>query len=155
MRVRNLMVADVVTIPVSATVAEASRILREREVSGAPVVDEAGQPVGVISRTDLAHGWEQAEAQRRRVFYTTEAEEVAAEAPAQEPPGAFSQRPVRDVMMPIIFSVQQHDSVRKAAALMTAEGIHRVVVLDGSRLVGVLSASAIVAAVGRGELIEA
>jgi len=155
MRVKNLIVAEVVTIPAGATAAETARILRERGVSGAPVVDETGQPVGVISRTDLAHGWEQSETQRRRVFYVTGAEELPAAAPAEEPSGAFGQRPVREIMMPIIFSVQQHDSVRKAAALMTAEGIHRVIVLDGTRLVGVLSASDIVAAVGRGELIEA
>ena len=57
-------------------------------------------------------------------------------------------------MMPLVFSVQQDDPVREAASLMTVEQIHRVIVLDGKRLVGILSASDIAAAVGRGELVE-
>jgi CBS domain-containing protein len=57
-------------------------------------------------------------------------------------------------MMPVVFSVDCNDPIRTAAALMQAEGIHRVIVLGEGRLVGVLSASAIVAAVARGELVE-
>jgi CBS domain-containing protein len=154
MLVRKLMVREAVTIPATATVAEASRILRNRDVSGAPVVDDTGRPVGVISRTDLALGWEHAETERHRVFYTTVTGEVPGlqELPEMTPFGA---KRVSEVMMSLIFSVQERDPVRKAAELMATEGIHRVIVLDGTCLVGVLSASAIVAAVARGELVEA
>jgi CBS domain-containing protein len=37
---------------------------------------------------------------------------------------------------------------------MTVEQIHRLIVLDGKRLIGIMSASDIAAAVGRGELVE-
>jgi CBS domain-containing protein len=151
--VKELMQTEVLVIPSVATVAQASSMLRERQVSGAPVVDERGVPVGVISRTDLALGWEREETQRHRVYYRTAVGEII----AAEEAGVgrkFADRPVADVMMPLIFSVQQNDSLRKAAALMRAEGIHRVIVLDGQELVGVLSASDLVGAVARGELVE-
>ncbi len=151
--VKDLMRTEVLTIPSAATVAQASRMLRERQVSGAPVVDERGAPVGVISRTDLALGWEREEAQRHRIYYRAAVGEIVGTEEG-DLGRKFGDRPVADVMMPLIFSVQQNDSLRKAAALMRAEGIHRVIVLDGQDLVGVLSASDLVAAVARGELVE-
>jgi CBS domain-containing protein len=147
------MASDVVAVPASASVAQASEILRTAEVSGAPVVDESGNALGVISRTDLAYGWEQAEVERRRMYY------VAGFVDSAPSPGAgagreFGDRSVREVMMPVVFSVDHDDTVRKAAELMQAEGIHRVLVLQDRRLIGVLSASAIVHAVARGDLVE-
>jgi CBS domain-containing protein len=153
MRVKDLMAKDVVAVPASASVAQASEILRTAEVSGAPVIDEHGNPVGVISRTDLAYGWERAESERRRWYYVGGFFESAAtggEGQARE----FGDRSVREVMMPIVFSVDHDESVRKAAELMQAEGIHRVLVLQDRRIVGVLSASAIVNAVARGDFVE-
>jgi predicted transcriptional regulator len=68
MRVRDLMAVDVIVVPVSATVTEAIEILRHGRVSGAPVIDRAGSPVGIFSVKDVAFGWGQEEAERQRVF---------------------------------------------------------------------------------------
>lgn len=152
MRVRDLMARDVVSVPATSSVAQASEILRTAEVSGAPVVDEHGNPLGVISRTDLAYGWEQADLERRRWYYVGGFVEPVPGGKTQA--REFGDRSVREVMMPIVFSVEHDDTVRKAAELMQAEGIHRVLVLQDRRIVGVLSASAIVNAVARGELVE-
>ena len=53
MKIRDVMSTDVVVIPVEATYEEATRILFEGQVSGAPVVDKEGRLVGVISDKDL------------------------------------------------------------------------------------------------------
>ena len=58
MQVNALMAVDVIVIPLSATVTEAEEILRRAHVSGAPVVDRAGSPVGVFSVRDVAFGWD-------------------------------------------------------------------------------------------------
>ena len=54
--------------------------------------------------------------------------------------------------MSLAFSMRPDDEFAKAAKLMRAENIHRVIVVDGGRLVGVLSASDIVGAVADGRL---
>jgi CBS domain-containing protein len=146
------MAVDVVVIPVSATVTEAAEILRRSHVSGAPVVDRAGTPVGVFSVRDVAFGWGQEEAQRQRVFYRAPAGQFLPV--ASDEPSNFGERGVGEVMTPLLFAVQKDDPIQEAALLMSAEQIHRVIVLDGNRLVGLLSGSDIVAAVGRGELVE-
>ena len=78
--------------------------------SGAPVVDDEGRPVGVISKTDLLRH------------------------------GVAPDVRVRDIMTPTSFTVHEDQSVSKASALMAYEGIHRLPVVDAAgKVVGLLS----------------
>lgn len=53
---RNIMTRDVVTVDSTATVREAAQILTRQQLSGAPVVDERGRIVGIVSEADvIAH----------------------------------------------------------------------------------------------------
>jgi len=150
--VKDLMAADVLCIPSTSTVAEATQLLREHGVNGAPVVDATGKPIGVVSRTDLLSGCVQAEVERQRVYYRSASGELPG-APTNDLVPAFGQQRVSEIMMSLVFSVQKDDPVRKAAELMAIEGIHRLIVLDGTRLVGILSASDLVQAVAKGLLV--
>jgi len=49
----DLMSANPVSVRADVTIAEAAALLTERGFGAAPVIDEAGRPVGVISRTDI------------------------------------------------------------------------------------------------------
>lgn len=77
--------------------------LVERGVSGAPVVDDWGRVLGVVSKTDLVE------------------HEVTSER------GKHS---VADIMMPMVFTLPPEAPIGQAAALMAYEGVHRVVVVD-------------------------
>src|SRR5215470_7621997 len=50
---RELMTAPAITVPSTATVAEAARLMHARHIKSVPVVDPAGQLVGIASRVDL------------------------------------------------------------------------------------------------------
>ena len=52
-KVHELMTESVVTIDTKSSLEEARRLLATHGISAIPVVDLAGQPVGVISSTDL------------------------------------------------------------------------------------------------------
>src|SRR5262249_60154011 len=49
----DLMTPSPVSIREGATVREAIELLTRRAISGAPVIDDAGRPVGVVSRADI------------------------------------------------------------------------------------------------------
>src|SRR5207237_5413029 len=49
----DLMTEHVISIPEFAPLHEAIAVLTDRGFSGAPVINEAGRPVGVISRSDI------------------------------------------------------------------------------------------------------
>jgi CBS domain-containing protein len=50
----DLMTADIVVISESTPIRDAVRLLFQKQISGAPVVDAAGHCVGVVSRSDFA-----------------------------------------------------------------------------------------------------
>lgn len=95
-----------------------------RTVSGAVVVDDEGHPLGVVSKTDLV-----------RAQY-----EVDSTRPMPR---------VKDIMMPIVFAVSEHTSIGKAAALMAFEGVHRLPVVSGHEIVGIVSSLDILAWLGQ------
>ena len=55
MRAIDVMVRDVVTVHPDTDVADAIKLLAERDVSALPVLDKDGNLVGVLSEADLIH----------------------------------------------------------------------------------------------------
>jgi CBS domain-containing protein len=53
MKVEDVMVKNVVSFKPDDRIAEVIETLRERRISGAPVVDEDGKVIGVISEADI------------------------------------------------------------------------------------------------------
>jgi CBS domain-containing protein len=135
-RVGDLMNPSVVCVPSGATVAEAQKLLAERAVSGAPVVDAQGRPIGVISQSDLTR----AQSSRTTVgeagrFYT----DVADYRDLLSLPLDRSNLPVDEVMTPRVYSVTRDTGVAAAANVMRERHIHRLLVTERGVLVGVLS----------------
>ena len=56
MKASDLMVTNVATVRPSDTVQNAAELLLKHRISGAPVVDEGGKLVGIISEADLIGG---------------------------------------------------------------------------------------------------
>ena len=52
-KVKEIMAKDPITIPVDSTIDEAAEILLDNKLSAAPVVDDKGQVVGIITQTDI------------------------------------------------------------------------------------------------------
>ena len=92
-------------------------MLIEGGLSGVPVVDEGGKPIGVVSQADLVlHHYESGTA-------------------SYEPPSTVS-----DIMTDVSFTLNEGASVSQAAALMALKSIHRIPVLDPvGQVVGILS----------------
>lgn len=138
----DLMTANPVSIRDTATVAEAIALLTDKGFSGAPVIDEAGRPIGVLSRADiLAHD-------RERIRPGMSESAVSPETPSRRQPqsspggsvGKSDTTPVRDLMTPAVFSVAPETSARRVIAEMLALKVHRLFVVDPSGvLVGVIS----------------
>src|SRR5262245_44862613 len=49
----DVMLRNVVTVPADATLQEVATLLTTNHISGAPVVDENGQMIGIISEGDI------------------------------------------------------------------------------------------------------
>ena len=50
---RDVMRTDVITVPYATPLSEVERILSDNRISGAPVTDESGHIVGILSLKDI------------------------------------------------------------------------------------------------------
>lgn len=142
---RDLMMPDPVSLSADATVREALALLIDRGISAAPVIDSAGRPVGVLSRTDLlVHDREQARhAGLESEFYqrselTTRAGERLRDGFQVE---GVDRTRVRDLMTPAVFAVAPETPAAQVVEQILSLKVHRLFVVDGDGvLVGVVSA---------------
>jgi CBS-domain-containing membrane protein len=115
----DLMAPNPTSIRAGASIQEAIALLVDRPIHAAPVIDEAGRPLGVLSATDiLIH----------------EREMAAAAVPGKDVQA-------RDIMTPAVFSVRAESSANEVVGQFLALRVHQLFVVDGSGvLVGVISA---------------
>ncbi len=147
LRVSDVMNRQVVSVHSHQTMSEAAAVFAQHRISGAPVVDERGHCVGVLSAADFV---------RREGAPDPGAVSIAAGNTAvarSSPAGSWE---IRDVypervaarMAQAVQSVSARASLVDAARIMCAQHIHRLPVLDEKgRPVGMLTSLDIVAAV--------
>ena len=128
----ELMSPNPMSIQAEATVAEAVAVLTDRGYCAAPVIDEAGRPVGVLSRADLlVHDRE------RMTHHLGRKEAVPDGFELEETDPTL----VADVMTPAVFSVTPDASAAEVVERMLGLKVHQLYVVDeGGALVGVISA---------------
>ncbi|MCK5251721.1 MAG: CBS domain-containing protein, partial [Thermoplasmata archaeon] len=71
MKVRKVMTIDVVTVNGFMSVREAAKILAECNISGAPVIDNEGKLVGMLTEKDILKSVKSAADEVRMVFPST------------------------------------------------------------------------------------
>jgi len=140
----ELMAANPISLRGDATIPEAVALMTDRGFSAAPVIDEAGRPVGVLSRTDvLIH-------EREQVRHAQPAEEVSTEGRRRSRHEGFSieiadSTSVNDIMTPTVFTVRMSTLAVDVVKRMCELKVHQLFVVDdGDALVGVISALDIV-----------
>lgn len=143
LKVADVMSRNVIQLSADQTMEEAAGTLMEHRISGAPVVDEQGRCVGVLSGFDFIR--EQAPAEREESPGTGEHELVHEAGDAAYHVDAIDDS-IRRRMNPAVQTVHAQDPVLHAARTMCAEHVHRLVVLDEhSRPVGVITSLDLVA----------
>jgi CBS domain-containing protein len=147
LRVGDVMNSPVATVVESASMAEAARVMAEREITGLPVVDTQGRCVGILSATDFAmreHRLAQGEQQlwcswQHAVSRPDERVPMQVEMIADDR--------VSEHMSPAVQTISQTATLINAARVLCREHIHRLVIIDSDeRPVGMVSSLDLVAA---------
>jgi len=111
----DLMTRDPVSLDATTTASDAARILTTRGFGAAVVIDPAGHPLGVVTKTDLL---------------TRARGGVASE----------DATPIRNVMTTAVFSVKTDTPASSVVDQFLALNVHHLFVIDSSGvLVGVIS----------------
>ena len=134
------MTADPVTVLQDTSVEEVVHTLREHELPGVPVVDGDGKLLGIITESDLVISDDE------EALHIPHYVELFGGLVFLEPLRRFESRlhkavaaTAGDMMTPGPVTVDADDSARKAARLIADTGHNRLPVVDGERLVGVVT----------------
>ncbi|EMP57165.1 hypothetical protein MSNKSG1_01043 [Marinobacter santoriniensis NKSG1] len=136
----EIMTPSVKAVPQNWTMERLARFLTDNEITGSPVTDDQGEIVGIATLKDITEfRWnasrsrpddhltseEAAEARRLRMAIFEEMGKVPVE--------------VRDIMTPIVLSVDEQTPVRDIADIMMREHLHRIFVTKDARITGIIT----------------
>ena len=142
-RIRDVMRGDVVTVRSKDTMGHAASVLQSYGISGAPVVNDDGVCVGVISASDFVSR-EVASANPPNV--TSFAFDSMYVKKTINVPPQIEANLVEDYMSTEVLTIGVNDPMMEAARTLCEERVHRLVVTDKqNRPVGVISSLDIVA----------
>jgi CBS domain-containing protein len=125
LEVVDVMTKDVIAVRADTPLQEIARLLKERRIGGAPVIDGEGKVIGIVSDCDLFGQF-------------IGPEDIA------EIYGRARRLTAADVMTEAAVTVEPQDQVGQVAERMTRDNLRRVPVTRGGKLVGIISRSDII-----------
>jgi CBS domain-containing protein len=134
MKVKNVMTRKVIMIKKGMTYEEVVKVFLKKKISGAPVVDEAGKLIGLVSEKDLF-----------RVLYPFyksfyECPELYCDFEERENKiEEIKDHLVESFMTKEVMTVTPETPIMSTGALMLARGIHRLPVMENDEIVGLVS----------------
>lgn len=147
MSVNNVMTRDVISIKSSSRVKDAWLVLMEADITGAPLVDDSGQLVGVLSTTDIFRAILERVNKARSLRQATstplspeesEKEEVRELSLAIR---AVTESPVLNIVPrdQKILSLSPGDSLDRAIHMIAEHDINRLPVVHDGQVVGIIT----------------
>ncbi|MDP3049359.1 MAG: CBS domain-containing protein [Thermodesulfovibrionales bacterium] len=134
---KDIMTRDVITVRTTTTIEELARILMEHKISGVPVVDDAGDLIGIVTENDLIN-------QNRRLHIPTVIRLFDAFI-MLESPGKIEKEikkmtaiAVNDIYTKEVITVTEGTPVQDIATIMSEKKVHLIPVVEGKKILGII-----------------
>jgi CBS domain-containing protein len=132
MLLKEIMTKNVITVTPDTSLREVGKILKEKRISGIPVVDESGNLAGIITITDILrilkeiYQWQRIEksATGLKISDLIEKESL--------------NKKVKDVMTKNIFTLDANKSIDDLMYIVFTKNIHTIPVMENDKLVGII-----------------
>ncbi len=136
-KAKDIMTREIVTVSPETEITQAANLLLEKRINGVPVVNTAGELVGILCQSDLIaqqksipipslftllDGYISLKTSKRM---DKEVEKIAA-------------TKVAEAMTPYPVTVDPETDIEKIASLMVEKNYHTLPVIDADNLVGIL-----------------
>ena len=145
MELREVMREAVVCVRAEMPLAELEEVLLREHIGGVPVL-EGDRVVGVVSRSDVVRTLqlERSRVESTSAFYLEPFDaEQRTERDDERVTAALAARlkelRVEDAMVRELIRVGPDESLQKVAQAMLERRVHRLLVMDGERLLGIVS----------------
>jgi CBS domain-containing protein len=150
---RDIMNEDVVSARDDMTIRQLIFLLKSNRITGVPVLDKAGLLVGVVSESDIllrdtAFGDAVA---MDSDFHTHLAADTSGDLDGLDL-AELGEAHVRDIMSKTAITAESDTPIASLAEIMVTHRIHRVIIVQGSALRGIVSTMDILRAVKDGKI---
>ena len=143
MRAHQIMTRDCITVTPHTTIEEAATIMLQTNISGLPVMDDAGRLVGIVSESDFLRRSEIGTGRKRPAWLQFFVGPAKAASEFVHERG----RRVEDVMTPDPVTVDEQTPLEEMVRLMQKTDIKRLLVVSGNTLKGIVTRSNLLQAV--------
>ena len=143
LKAKDIMSSSVITVKMGTSIAEVAELFHDNSIGGAPVVDDEGKLVGIITESDLID-------QNKKLHIPT----VVAIFDAvvyleslrkfEEELRKMTGNKVKDLCSTDVVTVDADTPVNEIASIMADSHFHTIPVLDNALLVGVVGKDDIV-----------
>lgn len=151
LKAKDIMTRDVITVKPDTTIEELSRILIERKISGAPVVNERGEVTGIVTENDLI-------SQNKRMHIPTVMRLFDAYIVLGSP-GKLEREirkmaasTVAEICTKKVITVTADTPVEDVATIMDEKRVHLIPVVEGKKIQGIIGKIDVIRGVGKVEL---
>ena len=133
----DIMTKEVITVQEDMTIEALGRIFIEKRISGAPVLDNKGKLVGVVTENDLVR-------KNSRLHIPTVVRIFDAFVPlgstdrVEEEIRRISASKVSEICSRTLVTVAPDATLQDVSSLMFEKGVHLIPVLDAGRIVGII-----------------
>jgi len=137
MKAQDVMTKDVITVRRETTVRELATLFSERRISSAPVVNDSGELLGMVSESDLVE-------QDKNLHIPTVVSifdwviYLESDKRFEKELQKMTGQTVGDIYSEQVFSVTPQTPVSDVADIMSREKVHAVPVIEAGRVVGVV-----------------
>ena len=134
----DIMTREVITVRRETTVRELAELFASHQISSVPVVDEAGELLGIVTETDLVE-------QDKNLHIPTVISlfdwviYLESDKKFEKELKKVTGQTVGDIFTEEVLTVTPGDPVSRAADIMTEQRVNAVPVVDGRKLVGIIS----------------
>ena len=135
MKAKDVMTRTIISVDPNATVLQAARLMLQHHISGLPVINEAGQLVGILSEGDFLRRRE-TDTQRQRPRWL---EFLMGPGRIADDYTHSHGTKVSEVMTAEVRTVVEDASLEEVVELMERHRIKRVPVVRGREVVGIIS----------------
>jgi CBS-domain-containing membrane protein len=140
---KQIMTSKIITVDLEMEVSELAALFWENRIGGAPVVDESGKLLGIVTESDLI---DQSKKVHIPTIMTILDSMIFLENPAKldKEIKKMTGTKVKDIYSSKVVTVNEDTPMSELATIMANRRLHTLPVVDGEKIVGVIGKADII-----------
>ena len=150
MKTKDIMTKEVVTVKPEMTIEDLARLFTKHDISGAPVVDEAGGLIGIVTENDLIKMEQRLHIPTiitifDAVIYLGSSKKF------EDDLKRMAATKVSDIYKRDVVTITENTTIEEVATIMCEKDIHHLPVVKKGKLMGIVGKKDVVWAISMGE----